>query len=304
LVLLPYADYALYAMALKGSPFRGAPWTGICMRPNFHQRAAGVAGARWGLAPQVQGWLYHRLARDPCLLRLFVIDETFFESSAVGTKLAAKSSLLPEPADDIAAGEDSSYNFGNIAAGDFVILMYGAISERKGLSKLLAALASPSMPPEVKVLISGRQDASARVAIERALLMNPSLRSRIACNDFYHSAVQEATCFMRADVVWLNYEGHLGMSGVLVQAARYQKPVISCADGVLGWHTKRKALGVVLPARAAPEEIAQVVRAMRADESGRVMMGLRGARAFQANSTDDFQWRLFSTLQPLLGEGL
>jgi glycosyltransferase involved in cell wall biosynthesis len=64
--------------------------------------------------------------------------------------------------------------------------------------------------------------------------------------DRFISSETELDLFSACDVVWLGYKGHYGMSGVLVQAFRFGKPVIATADGLIGWFCRTGELGPVI----------------------------------------------------------
>src|SRR5260370_16192863 len=68
----------------------------------------------------------------------------------------------------------------------------------------------------------------------------------------------ERDLFSACDAVWLGYKGHYGMSGVLVQAYRFGKPVIATADGLIGWFCQTGELGPVLD-DLSPEAIARAI---------------------------------------------
>jgi glycosyltransferase involved in cell wall biosynthesis len=64
--------------------------------------------------------------------------------------------------------------------------------------------------------------------------------------DRFISGETELDLFSACDAVWLGYKGHYGMSGVLVQAYRFGKPVIATADGLIGWFCRTGELGPVI----------------------------------------------------------
>ena len=64
--------------------------------------------------------------------------------------------------------------------------------------------------------------------------------------DHFVTNEMEFDLFSACDAVWLGYKGHYGMSGVLVQAYRFGKPVIATADGLIGWFCRDGTLGPVI----------------------------------------------------------
>ena len=60
-----------------------------------------------------------------------------------------------------------------------------------------------------------------------------------------NSAVEQMA-FSATDIVWLGYHDHYAMSGVLVLAGKSKKVTIATNDGLIGWHTRQKRLGLTV----------------------------------------------------------
>jgi glycosyltransferase involved in cell wall biosynthesis len=121
------------------------------------------------------------------------------------------------------------------------LLVYGAITERKGIYELVHALTRLEHAPTL--IVAGEQDAGTRHFMRnhvRSLTPAPLILDSFIANDI------ERDLFSACDAVWLGYKGHYGMSGVLVQAYRFGKPVIATEDGLIGWFSRRCELGPIL----------------------------------------------------------
>jgi glycosyltransferase involved in cell wall biosynthesis len=93
------------------------------------------------------------------------------------------------------------------------------------------------------LLLAGEQDQEVR-GFMRAFI--PILKPAPVILDQFVSNEMERDLFSACDVVWLGYKGHYGMSGVLVQAYRFDKPVVATSDGLIGWLCRGGQLGPCL----------------------------------------------------------
>jgi glycosyltransferase involved in cell wall biosynthesis len=237
-VFVPYLDYCAYGIGLLGSPFGGRPFSGLVMRPNFHWRAFGVQAPR-----PTFGWLrrraFLRLLKHPSLQQLLVIDPTLFawiqEQQPPGY---GKVLYYEDPADlaELPAPMRARAHFG-IGPEARVILVYGSLDTRKNIRGLLDFLASRTCPPEVRVLLVGKQSPEVR-----GLLRAPGVPvDRIIAADRYVDKAEEALAFAAADWVWLAYKDFYGPSGVLAQAAQAGRRVLHNGLGIIGYRCRRAA---------------------------------------------------------------
>lgn len=261
LVLVPYADYFLYVLPLLGSPFANVPWVGITMRANFHHSKVGVKSPHQPLVNAVKTWLFRRAVESGGMKTLLSIDPTLPQWYPRGngrTALAYLADPCPDalPADPVAArqrlglgqspeGPESPESPPH-GAGTY-LLVYGAVTQRKGICELVTALAGHPRAPTL--VVAGQQDPQTRAFLQAAastLSPPPVIFDRFITNE------EEADLFSACDAVWLGYKGHYGMSGVLVQAYRFGKPVIATTDGLIGWFCQGQELGPVLEDLSGP----------------------------------------------------
>lgn len=261
-VFLPYLDYCLHAIGLFGSPFGSCPWAGLAMRPSFHYRQMGIRAPEPALAG-VKKALFFRVARNPYLKRLLTIDEPLATYAAANRHALGKVAYFPEPAElgELPLAGDAKRQFGFEQARK-VILLYGSITARKGAVELLRALAAPSFPGEVDVLLTGRvAELGIRETLGAAWVQALRDQGRLRVINRFIEPEEEPSLFAAADIVWLGYRAHYASSGVLAQAAAAHRPVIACEEGIIGWQTRRHGLGgTVDPDNAA--DVAAVVTAL------------------------------------------
>ncbi len=294
MIFLPYMDYCLYAIGLLGSPFGRCPWVGLAMRPSFHYRSMGVLAPRPTLA-RVKKALFFRVLRDHYLRKLLTIDEPLANYLTDMRKVSSKVSFFPEPADvgGVPARSEAKRKFG-LAPERKLILLYGAVTARKGVVELLRALATPGFSTVVDVLLAGKVTGPGI----REMLAEPWVRTlrdagRLKILDRFIEPAEEFTLFAAADIIWLGYRGHYNASGVLVQAASAGRPVLACKEGVLGWQTQHHGLGQTIN----PVDTAEVTMAVD------ILLGEKMGR--QNNSRAD-AWHppVFSDAQDALARAL
>jgi glycosyltransferase involved in cell wall biosynthesis len=267
-VVVPYVDYFLYALPFLGTPFGRTPWLGITMRTSFHHRRVGVKAPERRLVNAVKERLFVRAARTHGLKALLSIDPTLQEWAAHAVpKGGAAIQYLADPFPDVkpAPPAVSRARLGLARDGRY-LLVYGSITERKGIRELVDALAGRDDAPTL--VIAGEQDDETRVWLHersRHLAPPPLVLDAFITNDV------ERDLFSACDAVWLGYRGHYGMSGVLVQAYRFNKPVIATSDGLIGWFCRGGELGPTLD-DLSPESIrralGEVLAAPPADAAG------------------------------------
>jgi glycosyltransferase involved in cell wall biosynthesis len=242
-VIVPYLDYFLYALPLLGSPFDSVPWVGITMRATFHHHEAGVRAPRRPLVNAIKAQLFRRALRTEGLRSLLTIDPTLGDwYVAHAGPDDASVQYLPDPCPDTPPADLqlARERLGLTQYGQHV-LVYGAISERKGVFELIDALAARVDAPTL--VLAGAQDMEVRESLRRRLAQltpAPIVLDRFISNE------TERDLFAACDVVWLGYKGHYGMSGVLVQAYRSGTPLIATADGLIGWFCRDGELGPVI----------------------------------------------------------
>jgi len=295
-VMLPYLDYCINVMAICGSPFGKTPLCGIAFRPAFHFKGMNIKAqdVRFSWARK---FLFLRLLADPVVKTLFTMDDTLHR--CVGNmklESSAKLRCLPAPAElaGTVTRQAARRRLG-IARETVCILVYGAITARKGFDALLLAASEGRFPENVHIILAGRQDAWTT-----DFLASPAMRNLLAsgrvhqCNEFLDKDMENAV-FAASDIVWLGYRGHSHGSGVLVQAGRMGLPVVACDDGLIGWLTRRGRFGVTV-CIADMESVVAGVNEMLRDKGQCALYGQNGWRFFASHTPEHFSKALFDSI--------
>lgn len=264
LVVVPYVDYFLYALPFLGSPFGETPWIGITMRATFHHRKVGVKAPDQKVVNTVKSFLFRQAMRAPGIRALLSIDPTLPEWSAraLGSRGAAIR-YLADPFPDARADDPERARERLRLSGGPHLLVYGSITERKGVRELVAALEQMSKDGRQAptLVVAGEQDVDTRdfLGVHADRLTPPPVLL-----DLFVTNEMELDLFSACDAVWLGYKGHYGMSGVLVQAYRFKKPVIATADGLIGWFCRGGEMGPVID-DLSPGAIADAIETVFSD---------------------------------------
>lgn len=259
-VFLPYLDYCLYAIGLLGSPFEDRPWVGLAMRLSFHYREMDVIAPRPALA-NIKKKLFLRMLRNRLLRSLLTIDEPLADYLVGHGKADDKVTFFPEPVGwtDLPNRNEARDEL-NLSLERTLILVYGAITERKGVVKLLRAMASPAFPASVDVLLAGKQSPEIRELVREPWTTALLTEGRLICLDRFIDGREERCLFGAADIVWLGYRGHYTPSGVLAQAAAAGRPIIACKEGIIGWQAERHKLGALV----SPAQVNEIIDGINA----------------------------------------
>jgi hypothetical protein len=239
-VLIPYLDYAMFAMGVCGSPFGRTSFSGITMRQRFHLGRMGVGVNRSKLDP-IKSFLFGSVLKMPTLTKLIAIDPTLVEyCNLTGMRHRKKVRFVSDPVVNGALADRPSErsNLG-VDEGTAVVLLYGSLDVRKGVLELLNWACREDNKNKVKVLLCGVITDELRSLIENDWLKSATKQEKIEIRDQYLDDEQEAKVVAAADFIWLGYRNFPLMSGVLAKAAVAGKKVIINKYGLIEYYCQR-----------------------------------------------------------------
>jgi len=211
--------------------------TGILFQPSLHYEELDMLGKdcltwRGRVKALRQKILYARMLKHTCMHALFTLDDSF---SAWGKKKFScgdKIHFLPDPSHpEVTRITDVSMHglIGDVGERT-VFLLFGALSRRKGIFKLLSAMLLLSQEERDKlcVVFAGKVAGEDQ---EEFLSQVPALRELdpdccTVINRFL-STDEIKTLIVHCDVVLACYQNVVGSSGILLWAASAEKPVIA-----------------------------------------------------------------------------
>jgi glycosyltransferase involved in cell wall biosynthesis len=241
------------------------PVSGILFRPSVHYAALGAY--RPTIKERVRDLrkdlLYDLMLRNTALRVVLSLDPYFPAYAAHRYRHGAKVVELADPAFPAPAPSPADAVLPRrIPEGRITFLLFGELTARKGVLPLLEALTRlpVEIAKEVAIVIAGRLDPPLRVAARqaeaRACQDQPTLWLHL--EDRRLAAGEIAALVDRSDVILAPYQSFVGSSGILMWAARMQRPVICQEYGLLGQLTRAHALGVTVDT-TDPSAIAQAI---------------------------------------------
>ncbi len=131
----------------------------------------------------------------------------------------------------------------------FVFTLFGALAERKGVFKVLAAFQRlpNSMRTKVQLQFIGRAVEADRKRIHDSVDVVRSDGFDVILDDRFVDYEEIESIYRGSDVMLLLYEGSLvAGSGVLIQALAYGKPVLTTDVGWVGKVVTKECLGLAV----------------------------------------------------------
>jgi hypothetical protein len=293
-VVLPYLDYCFFACGVLGPPCRTVPWHTISMRLSAvnGENASGVPW-RWRLA--------RRLLSAASLRTLFTINPSVraLPSTWLTSTMAAKLKYLPDPAEYRDGLQRTAARARlDLEPDRLAVLVFGSIDERKGLGRLAAALAADERLARSVLVVAGAQTPQIRAAMTAGPPAQLRSQRRLIVLDRTLDDAEQALVFAAADVVWLGYERHAFMSGVLVLAGRAALPVVATRFGEVGAFVEHSAMGLSINPGGSDEVCAALLMLM--DEALRRDLGERAHAALAEHTPERFKQGLVEAIEASL----
>jgi glycosyltransferase involved in cell wall biosynthesis len=300
---LLYLDTYMIPMLLGAKP--PCPVSGIYFRPSFHYPALRGyqlehSSYRKKIAAQREKFILYRLLNLNYFDTAFSLDP-FVCDYIDHSKITSKIVDLPDPVDPITV-EDRKSNYEDYPLDKekrITFLFFGRIDRRKGIFEMLDAIYN--IPKEIcqkiRILVIGQ--ASKRDALLINLKVSDITKKQpidINCYFEFVSDSEMNNYFKTSDVVLALYQNHVGMSGILLQAAAAQKPVLSSDYGLMGELVKRYRLGIVVDSTNPLSISKGFIRFLQEDISK--ICDVEGMQKIsKKNSAEKFPKRIFEVLE-------
>lgn len=247
-----------------------------------------------------QRFLLSRVLEHAQLETLFFLDPRPFEQIDRPTPALVQLPTPVRPATSSAGAVDRLCGRLGIDRERQVFLMFGDLSERKGIFQLAAAVSL--LPAElcrrlcvafVGRVVSADRD---RLTEQLARLRRERPVQVVESRGFVRDA-EVRPYFDLADVILIPSHRRTGTSGVLALAAAAGKPVLGTAEGTVGATIAGRRLGLTVNA-GAPDELARGLTRFLT-EPPESLFDAEAMRALAAeNSADAFAAAIFERLAP------
>lgn len=262
-VVAMYLDH-LQASLATGLRFRRpVRLSGIYFRPSFHYRALGRGAhtRRARLDDRLKRALLRRSLANPHVSTVFTLDPYAVAPVQALAPQRVRVQHLPEPIDtSVASGESreaTRRRFG-VEDGRALLLLYGSLDPRKGVTELLAALAAlpPPLARRACLFMAGETTGQADAIAAGVNVLRARGEVQVIHIDRFVLDDEMRPVFAAADLVLLPYQQHVGSSNVLIRAASAGVPVLGPHYGMLGARIAEHQLGLSVNT-ADPEAIAK-----------------------------------------------
>ncbi len=258
-------DLMILPLALGLKPGADTQIAGTLFRPTLHYHCFRLEG---NLSPgerirRIQKKLLLRRAlKNPALKAVFSLDPYAVDSIQQLTR-ADKARFLPEPfLHPGEPDEESLWKKLKMEPGRTSFLVFGVLSRRKGIFRILEAVDSLSeeLSRQTAVIFAGKIDSAIRGDFLRKVKETQQRsRARIAVEDAFLSNAQAASLFAGSDVILGMYErSFVGSSGLLIWAASARKPLLVSSYGMIGKLVSDRKFG----STADPENPDEIAAAM------------------------------------------
>lgn len=254
-IFIPYLDIFARFISILKSPFDGISWSGIIMTPSFHLNVHQNSSFLNRNKQKINAYFFKHLLESEGLKEIFIIDPLLYRK----TKNNLSISYLPDPGklEEFAGTKEEARKKAGCDFDGYILLVYGAITERKGIIELLNIATSEKFIESCRIVIAGKMEESLENELSRdfSSILNSG---KILILNKYITTDLESALFKAADLVWVGYKDFLGMSGVLAQAIRSKTPLIANSLGLIGWFVKKYGIGKIIDI-GNPKESAQII---------------------------------------------
>jgi glycosyltransferase involved in cell wall biosynthesis len=189
-------------------------------------------------------WVLRRALANPALRKVAFLDHRCADR-ARATLNSSKCGYGVDPVFPVACDEAAARTSFGLKPGDFVILLFGVLSERKGVLETLQMLRLAELPKNTVIILAGPAEEEIRAPLKNELTLTAN-QYRLIRHDRFISRAETPPYFAAADCVICIYKEFSGSSSVLLHAAMYGKPAIVSPGGAMANAVTRHQFGEVV----------------------------------------------------------
>jgi glycosyltransferase involved in cell wall biosynthesis len=276
---------------------------GILFRPSVHYHDIG--DYRPSPTETLRDWrksmLYRGMLRNPAVDTVLTLDPFFASYAGEHYRGGSKVAAVPDPVFP-AAGHAANDDLlpVQIPADRTMLLLFGALTERKGVLHLLEALKllPAALAAQIAVVIAGRVSADIRreMHLLRTRLQHERPDLWLHVEDRWLGSAEIDGLVQRCDIMLAPYQRFVGSSGVLLWAARAGKPLLTQDYGLLGRLVRDHGLGLAVDTTRAADLADGIAEMLRRDPA--TFINATAAADFVAGRTpESFADQVFASLR-------
>jgi len=279
--------------------------SGILFRPSVHEVYVESTGRGWRerARDRIKLASYARMFRNPTLKAVLSLDPLFPDYAHRHFAGGSKVRGVPDPIVEAPSPGAAIAAASTVARDDArcCFLLFGALSERKGVKVVLQALESMSTEQRarIRLLLAGRLDDDCRAAVAATrtrLTQSGGNAGELEVLDRFLPTDELAALVQRSDVVMAPYQRHVGSSGALVWAARHGRPVLAQQYGLVGALVRRHGLGVAVDSSDAGRVADAMLRLSCPDARAAAYRKEGQAEFLAGRSSDEFASKVCGTV--------
>lgn len=230
------------ALSILGSPFEDTNFSGVLLGLKFHLKKYHFKYDETN--SKLSEFLFFKLLKINSLKFIITNDfllKKFINSSQINLK--KKLIFLHDPKEfRFKYKKDEARKFLSINNKTFVILVYGAIIDSKGIIKLLN-IYKEKISIDLKVIIAGDQFGYTKKYLKNNYVKNLIKNNKLKIISGWQSESDEAKLFFGSDLIWIGYENYPFPSGVLYQSVAADKPSLVSKNGFIYYLNKTYNIG-------------------------------------------------------------
>jgi len=263
----------------------GKPASGVLFRPSVHYAAMNKTDptSKEKIRDLRKDLLYPQMLRNPAVNVIHSLDPYFPAYAQERYVHGAKVVPLADPASEaFETSADRADLKPRGPAGRTRFLLFGELTERKGIIQVLQACArlSPEIARRTIVVLAGRVDPPLKKLVQDLLWKARKDRPElwIELEDRRLTLDELAESILSCDMILAPYQRFVGSSGVLIWAARAGRPVITQAYGLLGRQAHDHKLGLAVDT-TSPDILADAMT-LAVEKGPRTLFDEHAARRF------------------------
>tara|TARA_Y100000591_G_scaffold326251_1_gene348588 strand:- start:1935 stop:3140 length:1206 start_codon:yes stop_codon:yes gene_type:complete len=231
-------------ISIFGSPFNKTKFSGVFLGLKFHLGKLNIKSTSTNHF--LSEYLFKRLLNIRTFSKV-IVNDYLLKKYIFKKKWKKKNKVLflHDPKEfNFIFKKNYSLNKLGIPKNKFVILVYGAIINSKGVMELLKIYTNKSSK-NIHCLIVGKQIGSTKKFLYRNKFIKKLINNKqISIYDNWQTEKKEALFFHASDAIWIGYKNYPFPSGVLYQAVSLKKPSLISNEGFINELNKKHKIGI------------------------------------------------------------